>query len=43
MIDVLMYSSKPPKIAPYLKKCFESVDDLIFDGGDTMISAIVSP
>lgn len=33
MIEVLMYSSDPIKISPYLKKCFEAIDDLEFNEG----------
>lgn len=43
MIEVLMYSSQPQLISPYLKKCFEAIDDLRFEGDNTIIMAIVSP
>jgi hypothetical protein len=45
MIEVLMYASAPVKISPYLKKCFEAIDDLRFNEGDIKgtILAIVSP
>ena len=43
MIEVLMYSSQPQLISPYLKKCFEAVDNLDFEGDNTIIMSIVSP
>jgi len=45
MIEVLMYASNPVQISPYLKKCFEAIDSLRFNEGETknMIMAIVAP
>ena len=43
MIEVLMFASQPGKISPYLKKCFEAIDNLRFEADYTIIMAIVSP
>ncbi len=43
MIEVLMFASQPGLISPYLKKCFEAIDDLRFEGDFSIIMAIISP
>jgi len=35
-----MYASKPKLIAPYLKKCFDAAEDLVFINEETNILAI---